>query len=848
MLRNLWFQLHWLLGIAASVVLAIVGVTGALLSFEDDILRALNPGIITVPLPAAAAPLEPASLAARIQASAPGRRITALTVSGAPDDAARVTFAPNAGAPGRGETRYVDPYAGTILDPPRGLESFRFIMRLHRWLALDDPGKHIVGAATMALVVLALSGLYLRWPRRPLDWRAWLRVDFKRRGRNLLWDLHAVAGTVAVVPYLVMGLTGLYWSYGWYRGALFDLAGMPPPGGERAGGPPNAARRGDERPAALGADAVWKVFRREVPAYGVATLRWPARPGQPYQVSYRLPDAPHDRANNTLVLDPATGAVREHRLYAALPLGQKLLTGIFALHSGSFFGLTGVVLFMLASLAMPLFAVTGWMLYLDRRARKRAVRAATRPLPAEPAASAPILIGFAGQSGTAERLAWQSAATLSGAGLAVAVTPLWRLDPSRLGATTRALFIVSTFGDGQPPDRMRGFARGIMRQSLPMSGMSFGLLALGDRSYQRFCGFGRDFESWLRRQGARPLFDRVDVDNSDAGALRHWQGHLGRLADRADLPDWEAPRYQDWRLAERRLGNDGSVGWPCFHIELAPPDPGHIDWQAGDIAEIGPAHGAARVASFLAEAGMDGTVAVTWDGLTCTLADTVARSILPPATPRQAVTAQALADCLQPLPHREYSIASLPQDGRIHLLVRQMRDAQGRSGIGSGWLTREAPVGAGIAVRVRRNAGFHAPGADRPLLLIGNGTGIAGLRAHLKDRVLKDRPRNWLIFGERNQAHDFHYADDIAAWRAAGMIERLDLAFSRDQKARIHVQDRLRDAAAALRAWVDDGAAIYVCGSLEGMAPAVDATLADLLGAAVLERMAAEGLYRRDVY
>jgi sulfite reductase (NADPH) flavoprotein alpha-component len=849
MLKNLWFQLHWLLGIVASVVLAVVGITGAMLSFEDDILRWLNPGIMTV----AERPtikLEPQALLARVQANAPDRVINVLAVWSAPGSSARVILAP-AGGSGRGESRYVDPYTGDLLDQPRGPETLRFIMAVHRWLAMDNPGKHIVAASTIALIVLCLTGLYLRWPRRPLDWRAWLYIDPSRRGRSFLWDLHSVAGTVALVPYLVMGLTGLYWSYDWYRFALFDLVGMPRPGTESTAPPPPApgpAAPGERRQA-VDVDAAWRTFRHEVAGgYSLAILRLPARPGQPLQILYRVLEPPHDRATNTLVLDAATGTVREQRLYDALPLGQKLLSSVFALHSGSYFGTAGLVLFMLASLAMPLFAVTGWMLYLDRRARKRQARSAARALPTPASTDESILIGFASQSGTAEHLAWQSAAALSNAGMSVAVAPLWRIEPARLVDSTRALFVISTFGDGEPPDMMRSFVRRVMSRPLPLADLRFGLLALGDRSYQRFCGFGRDFEGWLRRQGATPMFDRIDVDASDAGALRHWQGHLGQLAGRTDLPDWERPRYRTWRLVERRLANPGSAGWPCSYIELAPPASSATDWAAGDIAEIGPAHGSERVASFLAQTGLDGSASVTWNGEKLLLQDVVASAILPKVDHTPAASPQALADSLRPLPHREYSIASLPEDGRIHLLVRQIRGPNGDEGLGSFWLAQHAPIGADVALRVRRNAGFHAPPDDRPLLLVGNGTGIAGLRGHLKDRARLGRRRNWLVFGERNRARDFHYGDDIEAWRARGVIERLDLAFSRDQDARIYVQHRLREAASDVRAWVDAGAAIYVCGSLEGMAPAVDATLADLLGAETLERMQTDGRYRRDVY
>jgi sulfite reductase (NADPH) flavoprotein alpha-component len=209
---------------------------------------------------------------------------------------------------------------------------------------------------------------------------------------------------------------------------------------------------------------------------------------------------------------------------------------------------------------------------------------------------------------------------------------------------------------------------------------------------------------------------------------------------------------------------------------------------------------------------------------------------------------QQLLDDLQRLPHREYSIASVPADGRIELLLRQMRQPDGRLGVGSGWLTEYAPVGGEIALRIRQNRSFHAPADDRPLILIGNGTGIAGLRSHLKERAHAGRQRNWLFFGERHAAHDFFFQEEIEGWQQSGVLERLDLAFSRDQSARIYVQDVLRARSSELREWVANGAAIYVCGSLAGMAPAVAAVLTEALGAERLEQMAEDGRYRRDVY
>ncbi|MEE7561508.1 sulfite reductase flavoprotein subunit alpha, partial [Xanthomonas sp. Kuri4-2] len=119
----------------------------------------------------------------------------------------------------------------------------------------------------------------------------------------------------------------------------------------------------------------------------------------------------------------------------------------------------------------------------------------------------------------------------------------------------------------------------------------------------------------------------------------------------------------------------------------------------------------------------------------------------------------------------------------------------------------------------------------------------------LAARVAAGARRHWLIFGERNAAHDRLYADELDAWQRAGVLERLDLAFSREAGARHrYVQHVLRDTHDALRAWVHDGAAIYVCGSLRGMAPAVDQALSEALGAELTRSLQSQGRYRRDVY
>lgn len=203
---------------------------------------------------------------------------------------------------------------------------------------------------------------------------------------------------------------------------------------------------------------------------------------------------------------------------------------------------------------------------------------------------------------------------------------------------------------------------------------------------------------------------------------------------------------------------------------------------------------------------------------------------------------------MEALPHREYSIASIAHDGRVELLVRQVRNAGGGLGLGSGWLTEHAAIGATIDLRIRANPGFAPVEDHRPLVLIGNGTGLAGLLAHLRHRAYGGGAESWLFFGERSRDYDAFHDAELQAQLSSGCLSRLDRTWSRDAACGQYVQQRLDACSDDIRAWIDRGAAIFICGSLDGMAPAVDPVLRGILGDGMLETLAEEGRYRRDIY
>ncbi len=407
-----------------------------------------------------------------------------------------------------------------------------------------------------------------------------------------------------------------------------------------------------------------------------------------------------------------------------------------------------------------------------------------------------ILVAYASQTGCAEELAEGTASQLRSYGQPVTLLPLDAVDTKRLQNCAALLVVASTYGEGTAPDNGSSFAWQIMSwREASLSGLRYAVLALGDSSYVHYCGFGRTLDEQLQRCGAQPLFPRIEVDEVDHEALQAWTQAVGQWSQGDQYQaTYTDTGFQEWVLTGRTHLNPHSSGEALFLLKLAPPAGQELPaWEAGDIALVQPPEPDARA--------------------------------------------------------REYSIASVPQDGSLHLLVRVRRREDGQPGLASDWLTRALPLNEKVSLRVRRNSAFHlGDNAGRPLILIGNGSGFAGLRSHLKARARTGGGPNWLVFGERHPEHDGWCKEEIGTWQRDQVLTRADLVFSRAQAHKVYVQDKLRTCADTLIEWIDQGAAIYVCGSLQGMAGSVEEILRELLGPARVRELKSEGRYRRDVY
>ncbi len=218
-------------------------------------------------------------------------------------------------------------------------------------------------------------------------------------------------------------------------------------------------------------------------------------------------------------------------------------------------------------------------------------------------------------------------------------------------------------------------------------------------------------------------------------------------------------------------------------------------------------------------------------------------------------------DLLQP---RLYSIASSPKYavGEVHLTVaavRYQKRARQRHGVASTFLCDRVPPGETVSVFVRPAEAFRLAAPDKPVIMIGPGTGIAPFRAFLQERrATGARGRNWLFFGDQRRRTDFLFEDELAGFHRDGLLTRFDTAFSRDQEHKVYVQHRLLEHAAELWAWLEEGAYLYVCGDALRMARDVDRGLAYIIAKeghlepaaakAYLAKLASEGRYQKDVY
>ena len=383
MYKNIWFKLHLILGLSAGFILLIVGFTGAMLSFEKEILNLINKDTFKV-VAQEQGKLSTKELLEKFQEQKPQSKINSITFSSSNDNSSMINVAGSGENARKGVTYYVNPYTAEILPEVSGQIFFKTVESIHRRLLLDDFGKQVVGISVICLLFLMFSGIYIYYPRLKKSFSQSLKLNFQSKGRFFLSNLHSVIGMWVIPFYLVASLTGLYWSYEWFNNSLHQITGVEKPKkqhmqhSQEQNKPQGDMKQKEPRAEMNAPQMTEKISFDDVSLavdtfntlienkYSTATLRFPQK-GTVYSFSYIALDASHERAKNTLEFDIKTKEISKHDKFEDKTLLQQLMGSILPLHTGEYFGIVGQTLMFLASFMMPLFAITGLMLYIKRR-------------------------------------------------------------------------------------------------------------------------------------------------------------------------------------------------------------------------------------------------------------------------------------------------------------------------------------------------------------------------------------------------------------------------------------------------------------------------------------------------
>ncbi len=504
---------------------------------------------------------------------------------------------------------------------------------------------------------------------------------------------------------------------------------------------------------------------------------------------------------------------------------------------------------------------------------------------------AAVTVLYGSQSGNCERLATQIGEALSRRGLPYVALDMLDCRKAHLQEAKRLLVVVSTHGEGDPPDRAAALYELLHSRKAPALGhLTYSVLALGDSSYEKFCETGRQFDTRLSALGARSLHARVDCDVDFEQAAQAWiDAVVDRIAHEhgdastassAGIPQrtlapvanaytrknpFLAPVLANDRLTARHSDRD------VRHLELSLEGSG-IHYDPGDALGIVVRNAPERVNALLAALPYRPDTSVSFESTERSLREvlhvceigrvtnTFAKKYLERngaadrspylsedaqgvqlidflrQHPPGGISAQDFVSVLRPLAPRLYSIASSPRatPDEVHLtiaLVTFELNGEIHHGVASSQIADLAGEDAVAPVYLHRNPNFRLPAdPNTPIIMIGPGTGVAPFRSFIAEReALGARGRNWLFFGGRHFRSDFLYQTEWLDYRKRGALHRIELAFSRDQSEKIYVQHRMRAHGRELYEWLQEGACVYVCGDAQHMAHDVQAALLDIL-------------------
>lgn len=515
-----------------------------------------------------------------------------------------------------------------------------------------------------------------------------------------------------------------------------------------------------------------------------------------------------------------------------------------------------------------------------------------------------ITILYGTETGNSKKIATDFAGRAKKAGVSAKVISMDQYRVADFAKEEYLLAVVSTHGEGEPPAAAKKFYDHIHKNGFKVEKLKYGILALGDASYPLFCKAGEDIDRQLEKLGGNRLIpiQKCDVDYEE-DAVNWINQVLKNIGENkaAVQPFMPAPYVVEKKPKAKKIYtgsiltninlNDRGSNKETHHIEISAEE---TDYLPGDSIGIIPENNEQAVKAILSITGIEPTKSLPHKNTTATVYEMLKKQLSIVYLPERVVQKYAemvkqdipsgkmdLLDLLKIYPvesahqfeevisvletitPRLYSISSSPEAhaGEVHITVAKDTyyiNEEKKHGICSGLLCNLAPD-TRIEFYFHRNNQFRLPAEERDVIMIGPGTGIAPFRSFLAHRdALGAGGRNWLFFGEQHFVSDFLYQTELQNWIETGVLTKLNVAFSRDQKKKVYVQDKMLMQGAELYEWITNGAYLYVCGSKEPMSVDVENTLLEIIeehgnktveeAVQFIEQLKEEGRYLKDVY
>jgi sulfite reductase (NADPH) flavoprotein alpha-component len=513
-----------------------------------------------------------------------------------------------------------------------------------------------------------------------------------------------------------------------------------------------------------------------------------------------------------------------------------------------------------------------------------------------------ITITYGTETGHSKKLASDFATKAKKIGINAKLVSLDQYRLNDLPKEEYFITVLSTHGEGEPPAAAKKFYDHVLSNGFKVDKLKYGVLALGDTSYPLFCKAGEDVDVQLEKLGGERLVSLVkcDVDyQSEAEAwfdevLKKLSVNGTAVATTVTAPAVKKPSgkriYNGTILTNINLNDHGSKK-ETHHIEIAADD---LEYLPGDALGVIPENPAGVVQAIIGMAKVDKERPIKYRNDEISAYDVLRRKLNIGFLPERVVAKyaalvgkeiplkrmaliellfmyplkdpsqfDALVEILEPLAPRLYSISSSLEahSGEIHVTVARdlfLVNEEIQCGICSDYLSH-LREGDTIEFYIHKNNQFRLPADDRDVIMIGPGTGVAPFRSFLAHRDATGASgRNWLFFGEQHFVTDFLYQTELQNWLQTGVLNKLNVAFSRDQQEKLYVQHKMFQHGKELFDWLNNGASIYICGKKEPMSVDVEDTIMQIVqkcgnkniedAVQFVEGLKEEERYLKDVY